>query len=168
MSNIRLDPIVPEKGLFDFGKFNREFVGALDHTSNIIRDDFKATVRTWRTNVRFSKVGPRRLGGVLAVDVFTENEIYFYVEAGTKAHIIRPRTARALRFQTGYKAKTRPGVIGSRGGGPRGPFVTARSVRHPGTQPRNFSKVIAKRRQRNLVNLTRLAFNRSFRFGGTS
>ena len=167
MTTIRLDPIFPRKGLFDFAKFDREFAGALNHTSNIIRDDFKATVRSWRTNVKFAKVGPRRLGGNLAVDVFTENKIYFYVEAGTKAHIIRPRSARVLRFQTGYTAKTRPGVIGSRGGGPRGPFVTARSVRHPGTQPRNFSKVIAKRRQRNHVNLTRLAFNRSFRFGGT-
>lgn len=163
---IKLDPIFPEKGLFDFGRFDREVVGALDHTSNIIRDDFNRTIRTWRRKPKFDKVGPRRLSGRLAVDVFTEDEIYFYVEAGTRAHIIRPRTARRLRFQPRYTAKTRPGVVGSRAGGPRGPFVTARSVVHPGTKARGFSKLIAKRRQRNLVNLTRLAFNRSFRFGG--
>lgn len=36
MTKIRLDPIFPEKGLFDFGRFSRENVGALDHTGNII------------------------------------------------------------------------------------------------------------------------------------
>ena len=166
-ATIRLDPIIPAKGLFDVGRFNREVKGALDHAGNIIRDDFKATTGTWRSRPRFLKIGPRRTGDVLAVDVFTDNKIYLFLDKGTRKNYPIPKGGPGfLRFQSGYRAKTRVGVIGSRGGGASGPFVTARRVIHPGIQARNFSKTIAKRRQRNLVNLTRLAFNRSFRFGG--
>lgn len=167
-AKVELTPILPDKDFFSTDRVLKELKGALAHTGNIIRDDFKKTVRTWRRKVGFSKVGPRNVGGgVLAVDVFTEDEIYFFVERGTKAHIIRPRNAARLSFRSGYSAKTRPGVVGSRAGGPKGPFVTARAVLHPGTQARNFAPTIAKRRQRNLINLSRLAVNRSFRFGGS-
>ncbi len=167
-AKVQLTPILPDKDFLSTVRLQRELKGALDQTGNIIRDDFKSTIRTWRRKVKFSKKGPRSIGGgVMAVDVFTEDEIYFYVEAGTKAHIIRPRHAARLSFRTGYTAKTRPGVVGSRAGGSKGPFVTARSVLHPGTQARNFAPTIAKRRQRNLINLSRLAVNRSFRFGGS-
>lgn len=168
MTTINLEPIIPKKFIasLDPAKLKRELYNALDHTGNIINDDFKRTVKTWRKAAKFKKVGPKRYRDGSAVTISTNDEIYFYLDEGTKAHIIKPRRAKRLGFRTGYKAKTRPGVIGSRAGGPSGPFVTPKQVMHPGFPARKFAKTIAKRRQKNLVNLTKLAFNRSFRFGG--
>ena len=67
-------------------------------------------------------------------------------EEGTRPHIIRPKRAKALRFQKGrYMPKTNPGgkfrgpgkVIG-------GKTVFAKQVHHPGTKPRHFTRRINK------------------------
>ena len=168
MTTVKLEPIIPEKLIATLrsDKLSRELFNALDHTGNIIRDDFKRTVKTWRRDPKFTKEGPKKYKDGSAVTISTNDEIYFYIDEGTKAHIIRPRRAKRLGFRTGYRAKTRVGVIGSRAGGPSGPFVTAKQVMHPGFPARKFAKTIAKRRQKNLVNLVKLAFNRTYRFGG--
>ena len=168
MINIKYEPIIPKKFMasLDPAKLKKELYDALDHTGNIINDDFDKTVRTWKKAAKFKKKGPEQYRSGLAVTISTDDEIYFYIDEGTKAHIIKPRRAKRLGFRSGYKAKTRVGVVGSRAGGASGPFVTAKQVMHPGFPARKFAKTIAKRRQKNLVNLTKLAFNRSFRFGG--
>lgn len=75
--------------------------------------------------------------------VGTNDRIYEIVsETGSRPHTIRPRNARSLRFQTGYKAKTRRGVIGSSSGGASGSVVHSKSVQHPGFEPREFVKAI--------------------------
>ena len=139
----------------------RNLTRAVDQTANIVRDDFGRTVRTWNTKPSFKKRGPIQKANSLEARVGTDSEIYLFVDAGTKAHSIRPRTAGVLRFRAGYTAKTRVRVVGSRGGGPRGPFVTAKRVMHPGTKARKFADEISRRRTRNLRNLTRLAISRS-------
>jgi len=101
----------------------RNLKGAVDHTANIVRDDFGKTVRTWNTKPSFRKRGPIQKANSLEARVGTDSEIYLFVDSGTKAHLIRPRNVGLLRFQSGYTAKTRVRVVGSRGGGPRGPFV---------------------------------------------
>ncbi len=141
----------------------RNLTKAVDQTANIVRDDFRKTVRTWDTKPRFIKRGPVQKTAGPEANVGTDSEIYLFVDSGTKAHLIRPRNVGLLRFQSGYTAKTRVRVVGSRGGGPRGPFVTAKSVRHPGTKARKFADEISRRRVKNLRNLTRLAINRSLR-----
>jgi hypothetical protein len=167
MTKIRLEPIQPKsKVLIDVTKLDHELKGALDHTANIVRDDFHKTVKTWRKPAKFEKKKPRTTRAGLEATVSTNDEIYFYIDEGTKPHIIRPRRVNYLRFQTGYRAKTRVGIISSRPGGPSGPTVLAKQVLHPGFPARKFAKTIAERRQKNLVNLVRLAFNRSLRFGG--
>ena len=165
---MRMEPIIPKRieSIIDVRKLEKELINALDHTVNIIKDDYKRTVRTWSKQPIFEKRGPKKIFGKLEETVSTNSEIYFYIDDGTSPHIIRPRNAGLLSFQTGYRAKTRVGVVGSRGGGAFGPRVSAKQVMHPGFPARNFTKTIAKRRQKNLTNLVRLAFNRSFRFGG--
>jgi hypothetical protein len=112
-----------------------------------VKKDYESTTATWRHKPRFVKVvslmapGPTLLVG-------TDDEIYGYVEEGTRPHIILPRRAKALRFKTGYKAKTRPGVIGSFPGGASGPVVFSQGVLHPGTKPRDFSKKIQEKREK--------------------
>jgi hypothetical protein len=49
-----------------------------------------------------------------------------YIEYGTKAHDIRPKRAKALRFMVGHHA-----IVG-------GEIVFAKRVRHPGTDPMPF------------------------------
>ncbi|MFJ2882483.1 hypothetical protein [Streptomyces sp. NPDC087272] len=60
--------------------------------------------------------GPHGLQGVIICD----HPATRYVLDGTRPHVIRPRRARALRFQSG------------------GGVVFAARVTHPGTRPNNF------------------------------
>jgi hypothetical protein len=60
--------------------------------------------------------GPRGLQGVVTCD----HPAVFYVLDGTRPHIIRPRRAKALRFEVG------------------GGVVFAKRVRHPGTRANDF------------------------------
>jgi len=71
-------------------------------------------------------------------------EQYALVNAGARPHVIRPRHARILKFQRGYRAATRPRVIGSHAAARYGPVVTAQAVHHPGFEAREFDETIAK------------------------
>lgn len=107
-----------------------------------IKADFEKTTATWKTPVKFEE--QISLSGGPQVEIFTLSKIYGYVDQGTRPHVIRPKKAKALRFQSGYKAKTTPGIIGSSAGGPFGDVVFSKAVNHPGNAPRNFSKEIQK------------------------
>ncbi len=107
-------------------------------------------IRGWATWSQESKPEIRttvivnRYGGVsIAIDV--EGEIYELVHEGTKPHRIRVRRAKRLRFQSGYRAKSKPGVIASGDGGPFGDTVYAIEVWHPGFEGRNFTKPILEK-----------------------
>jgi len=73
---------------------------------------------------------------------------YPYVDWGTPAHDIVAKNAPMLVFRWGgpgsYHAKTTPNVIGSQPGGAFGKMVAFKRVRHPGTKPRNFTKLITQ------------------------
>lgn len=168
MINMRVEVSIPRslERFLDPMIVRRELREAVDHSANLVHYDFKRTIRTWRRKPYFRKSGPRETIGKIEATVSTDSEIYFFVEGGTTPHIIRPRRATHLRFQTGYRAKTRVGVVGSRPGGKFGPYTTRKVVRHPGFPSRQFSELIARNRARNVENLTRLALRRSLRFGG--
>jgi len=73
--------------------------------------------------------GPLRVSGGV-----TSNAPYsVFVHQGTKPHVIRPRNASALKFQSG------------------GETVFAASVNHPGTKPRPFLTNALERVLRNLT-----------------
>ena len=86
--------------------------------------DLGKPVATWENKPKFTSeislaggdamvlTGPT--GGDEAVQHFE------WVDQGTRPHIIRARRGRRLRFSSKYTAKTRPGWIGSRRGGPSG------------------------------------------------
>jgi len=115
--------------------------------------EVKKTPSTWdhevKVEMRVALTGP---GPVVVVD--TDDEIYRYVNDGTKPHEIwagyytGKSDKKALVFPWAgpgsYKAKTRPGVIGSGAGGPSGPLVAFPYVEHPGTEPRHFDKEIQR------------------------
>jgi hypothetical protein len=121
-----------------------ELLNVLRSISKDVRKDFEATVKTWEHKPRFEEAislkgaGPQFLVG-------TDDEIYKFVDKGTKPHIIRPKKARALHFMGGYRAKTKPNVIGSSSGGASGPEVFTKHVNHPGTKARGFEEAIGKK-----------------------
>lgn len=72
----------------------------------------------------------------------TDDRIWKWVDEGTRPHRIVHKVAKFLRFQPGYQAKTKPGVMQAGPGGAFGAVVFRRAVMHPGTQPRRFSASI--------------------------
>lgn len=79
-----------------------------------------------RPNLRYTivkRVIPNAHGGPM-IRVGSDSPIAFIHHEGTKPHIIRPRTAKFLRFPAN----------GGMGGG----FVYAKVVHHPGTRPNRF------------------------------
>jgi hypothetical protein len=132
--------IEPKK--FKIDAFEEELRQAAKVVEQGILKDYKAGVRDWDTKVDFNAETAINPNGGISIAIDTDNEIYTYVHEGTGPHDIRPRNVRQLRFQNTYTAKTIPGVIQSRRGGPSGDFVFSGRVRHPGFPGRFFSKPI--------------------------
>lgn len=112
-----------------------------------IEKDFKKTTETWKNKPKFERVVS--VDPNVEVLVGTDDEIYGYVNDGTKPHPIFPNRAKALSFRWGgkgsYRAKTKPRVIGSTPGGSSGPLVHFPYVQHPGTKARKFDQTIEKK-----------------------
>jgi len=104
---------------------------------------FRGTVRTWRRKPTFQALTEVR-GGDVSILVGTDDEIYSYVDKGTRPHIIRPRNARRLQFNSVFTPKTTPGSLQSGAGGSKPPTVYALEVLHPDTQARGFTDRILK------------------------
>jgi hypothetical protein len=61
-----------------------------------------------------------------------------YLESGTKAHEIRPRRAKVLRFGASGVSRTLGGRVRTGAARQAGAFVFAKVVRHPGTKAQPF------------------------------
>jgi hypothetical protein len=143
-ASLRVERVIP-KGLH----FEPEFVDALieqelDAAQAGVKKDFERTVRTWKNKPDFKteKQPGKRW-------VKTNNLLYFWLNEGTKRHPISGKNGgRLAYFKTGFVAKSRPDALVSRSGKAankdfRRPF----EVVHPGTKPRNWSRVIQKKWQ---------------------
>lgn len=106
--------------------------------------NFQETTKTWRSQPAFKRVVFSRGTNAIAGEVSTTNKIYGYVSNGTKTHFIAPRRVRALRFRSGYTAKTSSRRISARSGGRSGPFVYSRGHIVKGIRPRKFDTQIKK------------------------
>src|SRR5512139_189170 len=69
---------------------------------------YQKTTRTWKHKPKFY---PKRTAR--GVTINTDDQIYQWVDKGTKPHIIRARNAPMLVFRWPYKAATKPRVIAS-------------------------------------------------------
>lgn len=127
-----------------------EYLAAIEKATykaaGLLLRDLEATVRTWDKKPTFDLTITRD-GSDYSVTAGTDNEIYGYVDQGTEAHPIVPKRSKYLKFSSGYRAKTRVGVIGSYNGGSFGSDVFSRGVLHPGFPGRKFTEKIQKRRQ---------------------
>lgn len=138
-------PIQQKK--FNDAVYLKAFTAAANKTGKDMEKDFKLTTKTWKHKPVFQRevsVGPK------SVDILvgTDDPIYGYVDQGTRPHIIQPKKPGGkLAFRSQYTAKTVPNVIGSKAGGAKGSMVFRDWVLHPGTQARNFDKIIGKKWQ---------------------
>lgn len=142
----KLVAVLP-KSVLKTKKLESELYDVLTKIERNIKDDFEKTVKTWDKKPEFKTTHKGPDGDDLVLEVSTDNEIYGYVSGGTRPHEIRPRKAKALAFQANYRAKTVPKRLPSRKGGKSGPTVIRQSVQHPGTEAREFEKLIMKRQQ---------------------
>lgn len=146
---VSLRAITPRRApTIDMRKVERELRDTLQReVKPDVLDAFEATVKTWTTKVNF-KAGVFVGGDEISVTVFPSGEpgarIWGYLNDGTRAHYVAPRKARALRFRTGYTAKTAPGLVGSGPGGGSGGFAFSRGHMVSGIQARKWTQKIAQ------------------------
>lgn len=122
---------------------------AVQKSADLTMRDLQATTRTWKHKPKFAIFVDENATGFM-VSAGTNDAIYGYVDEGTKPHDIKPKRSKYLRFSSGYKAKTRVGIIGSQEGGSFGDSVFSQGVHHPGFPGRHFAVLIAKRRQKTI------------------
>lgn len=130
----------------------RRLQNALNKEAKIVKREYKKTVATWDDPPRFEALTD--ISGndvsILVGPTGTELQVkkFVWTDQGTKPHVIKAKNAPALIFQSGYSPKTLPNKIASYPAGHFGEFVRVQSVNHPGTEPRNFTRIIVQRRRK--------------------
>lgn len=145
-TSVELTAILPKGDVINIKAMMGVIKGGSVEIAKKVRVDLQKTTRTWKHRVVFViKIGVGN--DESQVTVYTDDDIYNYVSGGTKPHWIKPRRAKALRFGVPFKAKTRVGFIGSSNGKRGDTLVFSKGVYHPGSEARDFDKVIADKWQ---------------------
>jgi len=140
-----------------FRKFPDMVQDGINRTVRDISADLARSTATWNHNVDFN-VSITRSGRTMRTRIGTDDEIFGYVDRGTRPHIITPRRpGYPLRFMSGYKAKTIPGKIWSQPGGAFGNIVRAMVVHHPGFPGRHILRTVMQKHEPALIKNIRLA-----------
>lgn len=134
---------------------------ALDEEAKEVLKDYDRTTATWTRKPTF-KV---RQASLQAIDIFTDNEIYGYVNDGTKPHVIRAKNAPTLAFNTvGFQPKTKVGRLTAKAGSKaKPPKAFPVQVNHPGTKGRDFDELITKRVDRRFPKRLQKHLNSAYR-----
>lgn len=133
---------------FDSEAFRREIVAAIEKAAEDVLEDFEKTTATWNHKPDFEKLTQENPPTLF---ISTDDEIYGYVDRGTKPHIIWAgiytgrSNKKALAFPSSSTPKTTPRIIGSTAGSRSSEKVVRPYVNHPGTKPRHFEEVIEKK-----------------------
>ncbi len=128
------------------------------------------TTRFWKTPLKWTvKVDVNSSRWKLTLIMKGPGELitrWRYVDEGTRPHIIRPRRAKRLRFQSGYSAGSSAGQLFTSRGGASGATVFRPYVKHPGTKARNWSRVIARETEKPLTSWMEAAMKKAARDSG--
>lgn len=125
-----------------------ELLNALRKEGTAILKEYHRTTQTWRHKPKFERKQIGLRGGYATVIISTDDEIYGYVDLGTRGpYPIAAKNKPLLKYRGVFRPKTIPGVIGSRAGGKTGPWVSKKQVVHPGIRARGFSRIIQKQRE---------------------
>lgn len=135
--------IVPKKPVFDVKRMERAIDNDLDKVARGMKKDFEATTRTWTEAPVFKIVKGRG-----SRTVRTTDQVYHWVNFGTRPHVIRVRVKKALAWRYPYRHKSVLTRIGSRAGYTGKQTRFAKEVQHPGIRPRRYDLKIAKKWQK--------------------
>jgi hypothetical protein len=131
-----------------------EMLRELDGVILAIQMKLGITTATWTHKPVFQVLGrvtPGAQGAIARVEISTDDEIFGYLDKGTPAHSISPKSPvskrdptrpSALATRAGYKAKSTPGSLSSGGGGHFGAVIYKPGVWHPGIAPRRFMETL--------------------------
>lgn len=147
-----------EASMLDERAMRRAVLRGLTESAKRVDQEFRRTTQTWDHQPEFTTEET----GALSREIGTDDQIYTYVDKGTRPHEIRPRRKKALAFKAGGIAKTRPGQLSSGQGHEGGtPVITRKPVHHPGTEPRDFEGLIARVAERVLDEEIQTAINQA-------
>ena len=151
MATVAWKVIMPPK--LNEKEMRDELSRGMKKTQDTMLKLYKRTTKTWKHKPEF--MATQKDGAAeKSVTVETDDEIYGYVDQGTKPHAIfagiytGKSNKKALAFPGTFTAKTVPGVIDARSGSSGGGTILRPYVQHPGTAPRNFSKIIGEEMQK--------------------
>lgn len=142
----------------------KELGKAAQEAGKILKRDHEKVVSMWNHKPKFGYVY-KVSGNEISANVYAygaNKKIWFWVNDGTKPHIIRPKRSKYLKFRTGYKPRTARGGFGGPGKAD-GPWVSAKEVKHPGIKAREFTKLIVSRARPRFRRLTEAAFRKAIR-----
>lgn len=141
------------KGKWSERDLRARLLAQMNHFVAVVQKEYAKTTRTWKKKPKFEALESFKPDGP-AVLVGTDDAIYKYVDEGTKRHVIMAgaftgkSNKNMLAWPSKFRAKTRPGYIGSSQGMKKPPIAHARIVLHPGTEARNFTKTIQKENEK--------------------
>lgn len=140
---IRLKPIlIPRNLATDAAKMRRAVKNGMEAAAKAVKADFGVTTQTWQHKPEFEIDRPSDFERVIG----TDDEIYKFVDEGTRPHIIAPKPGKALVFLAGGRPKTVPKAIRSNKGATGNTIVYTRAaVQHPGTVAREFVETIGEK-----------------------
>lgn len=134
--------ILPKKLVSNPAGMARAITNAMNGAARDIQIDFRVTTQTWNGKPDFTIQVISQFERAIG----TGHAVYKMLNEGTRAHLIYPRRSRVLVFNTPFVSKTLPRSISSRGGRKGSNQVITRGpVRHPGTQSRQWDKVIKEK-----------------------
>jgi hypothetical protein len=116
---------------------------ALNEEAQHVKRDYQRPTSTWDRKVAFDVIVDK--SGFL---VGTDDQVFRWVDKGTRRHWVEPRKAKALRFMLGVTPKTTPGSLAAGYGRRSGPFVFSKGHWVPGVRPRRFTEKVQKRMEK--------------------
>jgi len=149
-----------------------ELLNAMRKAAKVVEKDFEETVKTWDHKPEFKTIISLKGGPSILTDTSTDSEIYGFVNNGTKPHPIfagiytGKSKKKVLAFPSAFGPKTRPGRLKAGPGHKGGNTIMRPYVQHPGTKPRDFDKMIEKRRRPWYKKQMQYAMKRASRVSG--
>lgn len=155
---MKIKVIIPRGLLLDPARLVRGLENGLTAAAKATKIDFDVTTQTWRKRPDFT-IKDQPSERIIA----TDNEIYGYVNDGTRPHIIVAKNGKSLAFKWGgkgsYSPKTAVRVIGSGASSQSGSIIRPRAIHHPGTDAREFDQVIADKWEDKLPEIVQRAID---------